>query len=276
MISHMDDGRTRIRFASGEEHRYKISSFHKLRVISVPERVQRYPSPYTPNVQQNNLGVSVRRKSVEGSIIPGRRSLKEHDTAATATATAEAPRKPRRRSWSRSRKSKQGRKLPAHIFPYKVGTWVRHDVRGFGEVIELMEDGRTKVRFASTGEEHRYKLSSMHKLSPCEYDHQFQASLQTNTKSKAKKYQPSTWTKGKSLFPSRARSKSVDVTFPHDVGTWIRHETRGRGQVVKHKEDGRTKVRFENSEEHYYKPSSMHKFTVCLNQAPNIDTHKDN
>ena len=43
------------------------------------------------------------------------------------------------------------------------GARVFHSVRGPGAVVEIMEDGRTKVRFDS-GEEHRYKPSSMHKI----------------------------------------------------------------------------------------------------------------
>ena len=46
---------------------------------------------------------------------------------------------------------------------YAVGAKVVHVERGPGEVIELMEDGRTRVKFDS-GEEHRYKPTSMHKL----------------------------------------------------------------------------------------------------------------
>ena len=44
-----------------------------------------------------------------------------------------------------------------------VGARVVHKSRGPGAVVEIMEDGRTKVRFDS-GEEHRYQPSSMHKI----------------------------------------------------------------------------------------------------------------
>ena len=48
--------------------------------------------------------------------------------------------------------------------PFAEGARVRHVIRGLGMVMELMEDGRARVRFDS-GEEHRYKPASMHKLS---------------------------------------------------------------------------------------------------------------
>ena len=45
-----------------------------------------------------------------------------------------------------------------------VGTRVKHATRGLGTVTEVMEDGRTKIMFAD-GSEHKYKASSMHKIS---------------------------------------------------------------------------------------------------------------
>ena len=47
--------------------------------------------------------------------------------------------------------------------PFAVGTRVVHESRGAGTVTDLMADGRTRVAFDS-GEEHRYRPSSMHKL----------------------------------------------------------------------------------------------------------------
>ena len=49
-------------------------------------------------------------------------------------------------------------------FEFAVGTRVRHVTRGTGVVTEHMQDGRTRVQF-DTGEEHRYKPSSISKLS---------------------------------------------------------------------------------------------------------------
>ena len=49
------------------------------------------------------------------------------------------------------------------IFKYAVGARVVHTHHGSGTVVELMDDGRTHVRF-DTGEEHRYKQSSMGKF----------------------------------------------------------------------------------------------------------------
>ena len=44
-----------------------------------------------------------------------------------------------------------------------VGTRVDHPVHGEGVVVELMEDGRTRVEF-DNGESHRYHMQSMEKL----------------------------------------------------------------------------------------------------------------
>ena len=44
-----------------------------------------------------------------------------------------------------------------------VGARVVHKMHGAGAVVEILEDGRTRIRFDS-GEEHRYKPASMHKL----------------------------------------------------------------------------------------------------------------
>ena len=49
------------------------------------------------------------------------------------------------------------------FFPFAVGERVRHVTRGDGTVVELLEDGRTKVEFDNGGE-HRYHPKSMHKL----------------------------------------------------------------------------------------------------------------
>ena len=48
-------------------------------------------------------------------------------------------------------------------FKYEVGARILHDSRGPGRVIENMEDGRTRIAFDS-GDEHRYKSASMHKI----------------------------------------------------------------------------------------------------------------
>ena len=53
----------------------------------------------------------------------------------------------------------------SYLYRFAVGTRVLHPSRGAGTVTELMEDeSRTRVAFDS-GEEHRYKPSSMHKFS---------------------------------------------------------------------------------------------------------------
>jgi len=48
-------------------------------------------------------------------------------------------------------------------YRFAVGTAVRHTKHGVGKVVELMVDGRTRVLF-DNGKEHRYKPSSVHKL----------------------------------------------------------------------------------------------------------------
>jgi len=50
-----------------------------------------------------------------------------------------------------------------HVYRYAVGDRVRHKDRGIGNVTEHMLDGRTVISFDS-GETHRYKPSSMHKI----------------------------------------------------------------------------------------------------------------
>lgn len=52
----------------------------------------------------------------------------------------------------------------AAVHAFKLHARVTHQSRGAGTVIELMEDGRTRIRF-DCGEEHRYRPSSMHKIS---------------------------------------------------------------------------------------------------------------
>ena len=52
-----------------------------------------------------------------------------------------------------------------NVFRFAVGDRVVHGSHGPGEVVELIEDGRTCVRF-DTGEAHRYKPSSIDKLLP--------------------------------------------------------------------------------------------------------------
>ena len=44
---------------------------------------------------------------------------------------------------------------------------MRHEARGEGTIVELMADGRVKVLF-DAGDEHRYKRTSWHKLTPVE------------------------------------------------------------------------------------------------------------
>jgi len=48
-------------------------------------------------------------------------------------------------------------------FPFAVGARVVHNLHGAGAVVELMDDGRTRVHF-DTGEEHWYEASSVHTL----------------------------------------------------------------------------------------------------------------
>ena len=47
-----------------------------------------------------------------------------------------------------------------------------------------------------------------------------------------------------------------------EVGTRISHPTRGIGSVTEHMEDGRVRVKFDDGDEHRYKPSSWHKLSA--------------
>ena len=53
-----------------------------------------------------------------------------------------------------------------HTFRFAVGARVRHPARGPGTVTELMEDGRTRVKFDDQDDEHRYNAASVLKLKP--------------------------------------------------------------------------------------------------------------
>ena len=48
--------------------------------------------------------------------------------------------------------------------------------------------------------------------------------------------------------------------FP--LGSRVQHPDRGVGTVTEHMDDGRTRIAFDTSEEHRYKPSSMHKLVL--------------
>ena len=50
-------------------------------------------------------------------------------------------------------------------FKFALHARVEHVRRGPGIVVELMADGRTRI-FFDNGEEHKYKVSSMHKIYP--------------------------------------------------------------------------------------------------------------
>jgi len=50
--------------------------------------------------------------------------------------------------------------------------------------------------------------------------------------------------------------------FKYAVGDRVMHGTRGVGTVAEHMDDGRTMVRFDNGEEHRYKPSSIPKLSL--------------
>ena len=66
-------------------------------------------------------------------------------------------------------------------------------------------------------------------------------------------------------FVSRLRalnSMPRNLDFPHAVGALVRHSSRGSGVVTEHMDDGRTRVRFDDGDEHRYKPSSMHKLSA--------------
>ena len=52
---------------------------------------------------------------------------------------------------------------------------------------------------------------------------------------------------------------SADGSSLHPAGSRVRHEAHGVGTVVEHMDGGLTRVKFDNGEQHTYKPSSLHK-----------------
>jgi hypothetical protein len=64
---------------------------------------------------------------------------------------------------TRLHRTRLGKKREKGKLKVMGGARVRHKTRGAGTIIELMEDGRTRVAF-DDGEEHRYKPASMKKL----------------------------------------------------------------------------------------------------------------
>ena len=85
--------------------------------------------------------------------IPAAQSQRDEDISQASTASASAS------------VSTPGPAIAPTGFPFAVGTRVKHVSRGVGTVTELMTDGRTKVTYDAEGDAHRYKASSMHKLS---------------------------------------------------------------------------------------------------------------
>lgn len=53
-----------------------------------------------------------------------------------------------------------------------------------------------------------------------------------------------------------------DSSHLFDEGARVRHKTRGLGTVIELMADGRTRVLFDDGDEHRYKPSSMHKIWI--------------
>ena len=59
---------------------------------------------------------------------------------------------------------------------FEIGNHVTHSKHGTGQVVEHMEDGRTRITFES-GQEYRYKVSSLHRLTPVKRAPSFGTSL---------------------------------------------------------------------------------------------------
>ena len=51
------------------------------------------------------------------------------------------------------------------------------------------------------------------------------------------------------------------------LGTRVRHRERGLGSVTEMMDDGRTRVAFDNGEEHRYKPASLHKLFAVAEEG---------
>lgn len=121
-----------------------------------------------------------------------------------------------------------GAPAPAAAKPtvsFSLGERVVHGIHGQGTVTEVMPDGRTRVVF-DNGEMHRYKNSSLPKMI-------------------------SRWER---RFSMAAPKKS-----PLQLGERVVHETHGLGKVAELMDDGRTRIEFDNGEEHRYKNTSLQK-----------------
>ena len=59
--------------------------------------------------------------------------------------------------------------------------------------------------------------------------------------------------------PVLSMGRHMGARFPTQVGMRVEHPKHGAGVVAERMADGRTRVAYDNGEEHRYKPSSMHK-----------------
>jgi len=116
---------------------------------------------------------------------------------------------------------------------FAIGERIVHGIHGPGTVTELMDDGRTRVVF-DNGEMHRYKNSSLPKMIS-RYERRFSAA---------------------------APKKS-----PLVLGERVVHETHGGGKVAELMDDGRTRIAFENGEEHRYRNTSLQKIFALGTQV---------
>ena len=130
---------------------------------------------------------------------------------------------------------------PERLNPEAValGTRVLHDKRGAGEVTEIMADGRVRVRFELTGEQHRYNAASLRKL-------------RADTR-------PAVGTRVR----HDATAAGVTARGDGSVSAALKSSKgHGPGVVAELMADGRTRVQFDSGVEHRYKPSSLHKLHV--------------
>jgi uncharacterized protein (UPF0216 family) len=65
----------------------------------------------------------------------------------------------------------------------------------------------------------------------------------------------------------QAMAQKVSNEAVFQVGTRVKHPTHGAGVVAELMEDGRTRIVFDEGEEHRYRPASMHKLQAELREV---------
>ena len=163
------------------------------------------------------------------------------------------------------------------------GTRVRHFKHGAGTVTQHMEDGRTRVTFDS-GEEHRYEEKSIHKLVPeapsrtsssgttsrfatSEASENSKESTRTCPQSSGRR--PPTRTGDARLGGVKSRSSDGVTGLNFPIGTQLRHQHYGGGEVRDLLAGGRVVVQYHNGEEQRYSSSAL--YTMLQRELVKVD-----